>query len=291
MNKTTMRTCGCGDVTESYEGKVVTLCGWTQRSRNLGALQFIALRDRSGLVQVVIDEDADEALRNTCAQIKNEYVLRVTGLVRLRAERDINPDMKTGRIEIAAQNVEIISESAPLPFHVDDKVKVSDELRMKYRYLDLRRPKMVHNLMVRHQVAKIVRDFYDSEGFMEIETPTLIKSTPEGARDYLVPSRMFPGSFFALPQSPQLFKQILMVAGIDRYVQIAHCFRDEDAARRPSARVHADRRGDELRHRRGRHGRQRAHDFPRDERSSGTRRAHAAAAHDVAERHGALRFR
>ena len=137
MNKTTMRTCGCGDVTESYEGKVVTLCGWTQRSRNLGALQFIALRDRSGLVQVVIDEDADEALRNTCAQIKNEYVLRVTGLVRLRAERDINPDMKTGRIEIAAQNVEIISESAPLPFHVDDKVKVSDELRMKYRYLDL----------------------------------------------------------------------------------------------------------------------------------------------------------
>lgn len=227
MNKTTMRTCGCGDVTESYEGKVVTLCGWTQRSRNLGALQFIALRDRSGLVQVVIDEDADEALRNTCTQIKNEYVLRVTGLVRLRAERDINPDMKTGKIEIAAQNVEIISESAPLPFHVDDKVKVSDELRMKYRYLDLRRPKMAHNLMVRHQVAKIVRDFYDSEGFMEIETPTLIKSTPEGARDYLVPSRMFPGSFFALPQSPQLFKQILMVAGMDRYVQIAHCFRDE----------------------------------------------------------------
>lgn len=227
MNKTSMRTCGCGDVTQDYAGKCVTLCGWTQHSRNLGALQFIALRDRSGIVQVVIDEDADEALKQIAARIKSEYVLQITGLVRMRQARDVNPQMKTGMIEVAAQQIEVLSESAPLPFHIDDKAKVSDELRMKYRYLDLRRGMMQRNLQVRHQVTRIVRQFFDEEGFLEIETPTLIKSTPEGARDYLVPSRMFPGSFFALPQSPQLFKQILMVAGMDRYVQIAHCFRDE----------------------------------------------------------------
>ncbi|MBP3372214.1 MAG: aspartate--tRNA ligase, partial [Clostridia bacterium] len=227
MNKTMMRTCGCGDVTEIYEGQQIKLCGWTQRSRNLGALQFIALRDRSGIVQVVIDEDAAEEVKAVASTVKNEYVLQIEGVVRLRGERDVNPEMKTGKIEVAATAVKVLSKSDALPFHIDDKAKVSDELRMKHRYLDLRRPMMQKNLMIRHQVSKIVRNFYDAEGFMEIETPTLIKSTPEGARDYLVPSRMFPGSFFALPQSPQLFKQILMVSGMDRYVQIAHCFRDE----------------------------------------------------------------
>ncbi|MBR3195218.1 MAG: aspartate--tRNA ligase [Clostridia bacterium] len=227
MNSTTMRTCGCGDVTAAYAGKTIRVCGWTQRNRNLGSLNFIALRDRSGIVQVVVTENASEELKQTASQIRNEYVLQVEGTVRMREARDINPNMKTGEIEIEAESIRVISQSAQLPFHIDDKAKVSDEIRMTYRYLDLRRPFMQKNLITRHQVAKIVRNFYDEEGFLEIETPTLIKSTPEGARDYLVPSRMFPGTFFALPQSPQLFKQILMVAGMDRYVQIAHCFRDE----------------------------------------------------------------
>ena len=227
MNSTTMRTCGCGDVTAAYAGQTIRVCGWTQRNRNLGSLNFIALRDRSGIVQVVVTENASEELKQTASQIRNEYVLQVEGKVRLREARDINPNMKTGEIEIEAESIRVISQSAQLPFHIDDKAKVSDEIRMTYRYLDLRRPFMQKNLITRHQVAKIVRNFYDEEGFLEIETPTLIKSTPEGARDYLVPSRMFPGTFFALPQSPQLFKQILMVAGMDRYVQIAHCFRDE----------------------------------------------------------------
>ena len=227
MNSTTMRTCGCGDVTAAYAGQTIRVCGWTQRNRNLGSLNFIALRDRSGIVQVVVTENASEELKQTASQIRNEYVLQVEGKVRLREARDINPNMKTGEIEIEAESIRVISQSAQLPFHIDDKAKVSDEIRMTYRYLDLRRPFMQKNLITRHQVAKIVRSFYDEEGFLEIETPTLIKSTPEGARDYLVPSRMFPGTFFALPQSPQLFKQILMVAGMDRYVQIAHCFRDE----------------------------------------------------------------
>nr|WP_122011617.1 aspartate--tRNA ligase [Maliibacterium massiliense] len=227
MKATHMRTCGCGDVNQTQVGESITLCGWTQRCRKLGGLVFIALRDRSGVVQIIVDESERPDLVALCGGIKNEFVLQVTGAVALRGERDINPDMKTGYVEVHAQAINILSAAQTLPFPIDDQVGVSDELRMKYRFLDLRRPQMQQNLMLRHRLSKAVRDFFDQEGFLEIETPMLVRSTPEGARDYLVPSRMQRGAFYALPQSPQLYKQLLMVAGMDRYVQIVRCFRDE----------------------------------------------------------------
>lgn len=222
------RSCMCGLVNETMTGKNVTVMGWVQRRRDLGQLIFIALRDRTGIVQVVIDGNSEEEIFKKAETVRSEYVLAVTGKVALRTEENINESMKTGKIEIIAEQMKILSESDTPPFQVEDNINVNDELRLKYRYLDLRRPSIFKNIQLRHNVVKTVRDFLSDEGFLEIETPMLQKSTPEGARDYLVPSRVHPGSFYALPQSPQLFKQLLMVSGVDRYYQIARCFRDED---------------------------------------------------------------
>ena len=222
------RSCMCGLVNETMTGENVTVMGWVQRRRDLGQLIFIALRDRTGIVQVVIDGNSEEEIFKKAETVRSEYVLAVTGKVALRTEENINESMKTGKIEIIAEQMKILSESDTPPFQVEDNINVNDELRLKYRYLDLRRPSIFKNIQLRHNVVKTVRDFLSDEGFLEIETPMLQKSTPEGARDYLVPSRFHPGSFYALPQSPQLFKQLLMVSGVDRYYQIARCFRDED---------------------------------------------------------------
>ena len=223
------RTCMCGNVSEAMIGQEVTVMGWVQRRRDLGQLIFIALRDRTGLVQIAIDENATEKeLFAKAETIRSEYVLAVRGEVAARTEGNINPNMKTGKIEIIAKELRILSDSETTPFQIEDSVTVKDDLRLKYRYLDLRRPSQLNNLVLRHKVAQVMRNFLDQENFLEIETPILGKSTPEGARDYLVPSRVHPGNFYGLPQSPQLYKQLLMVSGMDRYYQIAKCFRDED---------------------------------------------------------------
>ncbi|MBQ2925190.1 MAG: aspartate--tRNA ligase, partial [Anaerotignum sp.] len=223
------RTCMCGNVSEAMIGQEVTVMGWVQRRRDLGQLIFIALRDRTGLVQFAIDENATEKeLFAKAETIRSEYVLAVRGEVTARTEGNINPNMKTGKIEIIAKELRILSDSETTPFQIEDSVTVKDDLRLKYRYLDLRRPSQLNNLVLRHKVAQVMRNFLDQENFLEIETPILGKSTPEGARDYLVPSRVHPGNFYGLPQSPQLYKQLLMVSGMDRYYQIAKCFRDED---------------------------------------------------------------
>ena len=220
------RTHMCGDVTDSDVGQEVVVMGWVQRRRELGKLIFVDLRDRSGLLQVVFKSELDSELHSKALQIRNEYVIAVRGVLQIR--EDINPNIKTGKWEVIASELRILSKADTPPIHIEDVVDTGEATRLKYRFLDLRRPAMQKNLMLRHRVAKIARDYFDEKGFLEIETPILIKSTPEGARDYLVPSRVFPGRFFALPQSPQLFKQILMVSGFDRYFQIAKCFRDED---------------------------------------------------------------
>ena len=209
-------------------GKEVTVMGWVHKRRNLGSLLFVDLRDRTGLLQIVFGDQTDREVFDKAETIRNEYVIAVKGEVAPRAPEAVNPSMKTGRIEILATELRILSSSETPPFHIEENSGVNEATRLKYRYLDLRRPDMQENLMLRHKVAKIARDYFDENGFLEIETPVLIKSTPEGARDYLVPSRVHPGKFYALPQSPQLFKQLLMVAGYDRYFQVAKCFRDED---------------------------------------------------------------
>ncbi len=218
----------CGMVDETLIGQKVTVMGWVQRRRDLGQLIFIALRDRSGIVQAVADQNTAAEVFEKAERIRSEYVVAITGTVAAREEANINPAMKTGKVEILAEEVRIFSESETPPFPVEENIQTKDDIRLKYRYVDLRRPDMFRNLYLRHQVAQVVRQFLNEEGFLEIETPMLGKSTPEGARDYLVPSRVHPGSFYALPQSPQLFKQLLMVSGMDRYYQLAKCFRDED---------------------------------------------------------------
>ncbi|MBQ7085539.1 MAG: aspartate--tRNA ligase [Anaerotignum sp.] len=219
----------CANVSEAMIGQEVTVMGWVQRRRDLGQLIFIALRDKTGLVQIAIDENVTEKdLFAKAETIRSEYVLAVRGEVAARTEGNINPNMKTGKIEIIAKELRILSDSETTPFQIEDSVTVKDDLRLKYRYLDLRRPSQLNNLVLRHKVAQVMRNFLDQENFLEIETPILGKSTPEGARDYLVPSRVHPGNFYGLPQSPQLYKQLLMVSGMDRYYQIAKCFRDED---------------------------------------------------------------
>lgn len=220
------RTHMCGEVTGSDVGHEVVVMGWVQKRRELGRLIFVDLRDRTGLLQIVFKSELDSELHNKALQLRNEYVIAVRGVLQVR--EDINPNMKTGEWEVIARELRILSRAETPPIHIEDIVDTSEATRLRYRFLDLRRPAMQKNLMLRHKVAKIARDYFDEQGFLEIETPVLIKSTPEGARDYLVPSRVFPGRFFALPQSPQLFKQILMVSGFDRYMQIAKCFRDED---------------------------------------------------------------
>ncbi|MDD5331112.1 MAG: aspartate--tRNA ligase, partial [Sulfuricella sp.] len=221
-----MRTHYCGDVNRSHLQQTVTLCGWAHRRRDHGGVIFIDLRDREGLVQVVCDPDR-AATFATAETIRNEFVLKITGLVRGRPEGTINPNLSTGEIEVLAQEIEILNASAPIPFQLDDE-NLSETVRLTHRYLDLRRPAMQKNMLLRYRVAKALRLALDEQGFIELETPMLTRSTPEGARDYLVPSRVHPGSFYALPQSPQLFKQLLMVSGFDRYYQIVKCFRDED---------------------------------------------------------------
>ncbi|RTR35425.1 aspartate--tRNA ligase [Robertmurraya yapensis] len=222
------RTFFCGEVPEQAIGEQVTLKGWVQKRRDLGGLIFIDLRDRTGIVQVVFNpEESPEALA-VAEKIRNEYVLDIKGTVVAREGGTINENLKTGKIEVKAKEVTIINEAKTPPFTITDKTDASEDVRLKYRYLDLRRPVMFETFKMRHQVTKVVRDFLDGEGFLDIETPMLTKSTPEGARDYLVPSRVHPGEFYALPQSPQIFKQLLMVGGIERYYQIARCFRDED---------------------------------------------------------------
>lgn len=223
-----MRTHFCGTLSRRQIGQDVALAGWVQRRRDHGGLIFIDLRDRSGLVQVAINPAYSPVAHTLAERIRAEYVLAIKGRVVERPEGTINPTLATGEIEVIAQEIEILNPAKTPPFEIEDGVEVEENLRLKYRYLDLRRPEMLQNLKLRHLVTKTVRDFFDQHGFLEIETPILTKSTPEGARDFLVPSRLQPGHFYALPQSPQLFKQILMVAGIERYFQIAHCFRDED---------------------------------------------------------------
>jgi len=221
-----MRTHYCGELSAALTGRSVTLCGWAHRRRDHGGVIFIDLRDREGLAQVVFDPDRPEAFA-IADRSRNEYVLRVTGTVRRRPDGTVNPNLRSGEIEVLAHEVEVLNVSAPPPFQLDDDT-LSETTRLTYRVLDLRREPMQRNLRLRHRVAMAVRRYLDAQGFIDIETPMLTRSTPEGARDYLVPSRVHPGEFFALPQSPQLFKQLLMVAGFDRYYQIVKCFRDED---------------------------------------------------------------
>lgn len=221
------RTHACGEVTAALEGQEIVLKGWVQKRRDLGGLIFVDMRDREGLVQVVFGDQAKAAL-GTAEKIRNEYVIEVVGKVVLRDASQVNKNMKTGEIEILASTLTIINEAKNPPFAIDNNVEVSEELRLKYRYLDLRRPVMYDTFKMRSDVTRTIRNFLQNEGFLEVETPILTKSTPEGARDYLVPSRVHEGEFYALPQSPQLFKQLLMVGGFEKYFQIARCFRDED---------------------------------------------------------------
>ncbi|MBQ1947243.1 MAG: aspartate--tRNA ligase [Clostridia bacterium] len=220
------RTCRCAELTEAQIGQEVVVMGWVQKVRNLGALVFIDLRDRSGIVQLMID-DQNKELSEKASSVHMEFVLAVRGTVQKRGGAE-NTALKTGTIEILVSELRILNTSDVTPFVVEEDIKAKDELRLRYRYLDLRRKAMQEPMILRHKVCKIARDYFDENGFLEIETPILVKSTPEGARDYIVPSRMRAGGFYALPQSPQLYKQLLMVAGMDRYMQIARCFRDED---------------------------------------------------------------
>ena len=221
------RTNYCGEIVAEQIGEKVTVCGWVQRQRDLGGLIFIDLRDRTGLVQLQFDESVNKEAFDVAFTVRGEYVLEVTGTVAKRGGA-VNENLKTGALEILADTVKILNKAKTPPFEIVENSNVNEELRLKYRYLDLRRPDLQGNILMRHRITKITRDYFDENGFIEIETPMLMKSTPEGARDYLVPSRIHPGCFYALPQSPQIYKQISMVAGFDRYMQIARCFRDED---------------------------------------------------------------
>ncbi len=222
------RTYYCGEVTEAAIGEKVVLKGWVQKRRDLGGLIFIDLRDRTGIVQVVFNPEVSNEALTVAEKVRSEFVLDIEGTVIAREEGTINESLNTGKIEIKADKVTILNEAKTPPFSLDNKTEVSEDVRLKYRYLDLRRPVMFETFKMRHQVTKTMREFLDGEGFLDVETPILTKSTPEGARDYLVPSRVHPGEFYALPQSPQIFKQLLMVGGFERYYQIARCFRDED---------------------------------------------------------------
>ncbi len=223
-----LKTISCGDVRAEHIGKTVTLAGWVHRRRDHGGLIFIDLRDREGIVQVVFNPDNAPDIHATAESLRNEWVVQVTGTVTARPEGTENPNMATGGIEVAAEQVRVLNESKTPPFYINEESEVDELIRMKYRFLDLRRQSMRDTLIMRHEVVRYIRNFLSDRGFLEVETPILIKSTPEGARDYLVPSRIYPGKFYALPQSPQQLKQLLMAAGIEKYFQIARCFRDED---------------------------------------------------------------
>src|SRR4030067_1342266 len=222
------RTDYCGNLRKEDKGREMILLGWGQHRRDLGGLIFVEMRDRQGLVQVVFNPETNREGHEKAQALRSEYVIGIRGEVVLRPEGTANPKLPTGEMEVAAKELKILNVSKTPPFLIEDEEEVAENTRLKYRYLDLRRPGLQQNLILRHQVAKEVRYYFDRLGFLEIETPMLTKTTPEGARDFLVPSRLNPGHFYALPQSPQLFKQILMVSGFDRYFQIVRCFRDED---------------------------------------------------------------
>ncbi|MFO8102003.1 MAG: aspartate--tRNA ligase [Dehalococcoidia bacterium] len=222
------RTHNCNELNSAHVGQTVTVSGWVNRERNLGGRIFVDLRDLNGLLQVNFDPQASPAAYKVAEQARAEYVMRVSGEIARRPEGMANPNMPTGEIELVATEAEILNQAKPMPFILSDEAETDENIRLKYRYLDLRRPRMQRNIILRHRVIKFMRDFLDSRGFLEIETPILLKSTPEGARDYLVPSRLYPGKFYALPQSPQQLKQLLMVSGFEKYFQVARCFRDED---------------------------------------------------------------
>src|SRR3954471_5605979 len=219
------RTHTCGELTAAHVGRDVVLLGWVHRVRDLGGVMFFDIRDRHGLTQVVVH---DATLEEEAKRLRPEYVVAIIGRVDARAKEAINPKLATGQIEIAAREIRLLNDARTPPFPINEETQVSEDLRLRYRYLDLRRPRLHGNMILRHKATFEVRRYFDENGFLEIETPILTKSTPEGARDYLVPSRVHPGEFYALPQSPQIFKQILMISGFDRYFQIAKCFRDED---------------------------------------------------------------
>lgn len=218
----------CTELSAKNQGETVTLTGWVSHNRKLGGVNFVTLRDRTGIVQLSFNDETERSVFEKAEQLKSEYVIAAKGTVLLRTPENINPDMKTGEIEVFVTELRILNGAETTPFYIQEDIDTNDALRLKYRYLDLRRPDMQRNMMLRHRVTKLARDYFDKNGFLELETPMLTKSTPEGARDYLVPSRVHPGSFYALPQSPQLYKQLLMLAGYDRYFQVARCFRDED---------------------------------------------------------------
>jgi len=222
------RTHTCGQLDKSNEDQTVTLCGWMHRRRDFGGLIFVDIRDRYGLTQLIFDPEKNKEIHQKANELKSEWVISITGKVVLRQEGMANKKMKTGEIEVEVEELNILSKAKVLPFTIHEDLNISEELRLKYRYLDLRKGNLIENLTMRHKAMLEIRKFFDAENFTEINTPILAKSTPEGARDYLVPSRVFPGNFYALPQSPQIFKQLLMVSGLDRYFQLSPCFRDED---------------------------------------------------------------
>src|SRR3989338_2248896 len=222
-----MKTEYCGLINDSFIDRFVELCGWVHRRRDHGGIIFVDLRDREGLVQIVFAPE-NNAVFETAEKLRNEFVIHIKGKVRHRPEGTVNKDLPSGHVEVLVEMVDIINSSQTPPFRIDEYQEIGEEVRLKYRYIDLRRPEMAEKMKLRHQICRIMREFLNQHLFLEIETPILTKATPEGARDYLVPSRNYPGEFYALPQSPQIFKQLLMVAGIDRYYQIARCFRDED---------------------------------------------------------------
>ena len=226
--KTSIRTSYCTNVSENAQDQKVTLTGWASTIRDHGGIIFIDLRDRTGIVQIVSDPINFKETHNLLEQVKNEYVLKVSGTVRLRSDESINSNISTGKIEVVAEDIEILNTCIAIPFQIQDEIETDENIRLKFRYLDLRRPVMNKNFIIKSETMKIARDFFDQNKFIEVETPYLTKSTPEGARDYLVPSRIYQNHFFALPQSPQILKQILMTSGFDRYYQIVRCFRDED---------------------------------------------------------------
>ena len=228
LTKTDKRSCYCAELSKANLGQTVCVMGWAQRQRDLGQLIFIDLRDRTGIVQLAFDDATDRAVFEKAFTVRAEFVLCAHGVVRARGEGAVNPNLPTGEIEIAVTELKILSAAQTPPFEISDSVKVGENIALKYRYLDLRRPSLQRNMLMRQEIARVTREYYYENGFIEIETPMMVKPTPEGARDYIVPSRIHNGSFYALPQSPQIYKQLLMLSGFDRYIQLARCFRDED---------------------------------------------------------------